>query len=383
MDTLPRIGNRTRVKPSLFRGGLIVTFASIAAACGSGNGDGGNALPTGGGSGAGVAEVPGASAGADSWAGGSTAGNAAMATGDGGGAAGGAGNGGNDSGSGGASTGGMSSETGGDGNVGGKAGAGARGGAGGSGGNPGAVCGDGKCNGGETQASCCSDCGCAAGATCKGGKCLVNDHAIACAATNGKDWEADCTCTAQDSNKGVPKYSGATCAGKTLDPDFCCQDSGYPGGGSCSCFPGTSAASSTLWSCLSGGAESCFCGYGVQGGSSFQCDATPEPNGTQWVCCADPKDASCYCQQAKYGGCVGGSSSVSACTTAPTGWKPRPKTCAAGQQTVSACNPDGGSCKNDSECGSNCSGTDLVCCPTCTSGKCQTCCTNGGSVQCF
>lgn len=36
---------------------------------------------------------------------------------------------------------------------------------------PRAVCGNGRCEAGESQATCCADCGCAAGATCRAGTC--------------------------------------------------------------------------------------------------------------------------------------------------------------------------------------------------------------------
>jgi len=41
-----------------------------------------------------------------------------------------------------------------------------------------ANCGDGVCNGGESQASCCGDCGCASGYSCSGASCVCSSSAV-------------------------------------------------------------------------------------------------------------------------------------------------------------------------------------------------------------
>lgn len=40
------------------------------------------------------------------------------------------------------------------------------------------VCGDGTCNGAETQASCCTDCGCPSGQSCSGGTCKCTQGTV-------------------------------------------------------------------------------------------------------------------------------------------------------------------------------------------------------------
>ena len=54
-----------------------------------------------------------------------------------------------------------------------------------------ASCGDGACNGGENESSCCRDCGCASGYSCMGSGC-VPDPSCGDGACNGEESPASC-----------------------------------------------------------------------------------------------------------------------------------------------------------------------------------------------
>jgi hypothetical protein len=54
-------------------------------------------------------------------------------------------------------------------------------------------CGDGSCNGGESQSSCCGDCGCPSGQSCQSGSCVVDPY-CGDGSCNGGETESSC-CT--------------------------------------------------------------------------------------------------------------------------------------------------------------------------------------------
>jgi hypothetical protein len=132
-------------------------------------------------------------------------------------------------------------------------GGGGVGGGGGSGGGVSTpVCGDGKCNGSESSANCCIDCGCASGQMCMGNSCVATP-ACGDGTCNGSETQAtccqDCGCASGQACKSgscvaVDVCGDGTC-GATENPNNCCDDCGCNNGSSCvnhACkYVGTSA----------------------------------------------------------------------------------------------------------------------------------------------
>lgn len=205
---------------------------------------------------------------------------------------------------------------------------------------------------------------------------LEKDHVVTCTGVGhvNPTW---CTCTG-DANGGKTKIVGSCTKDPSFAPMTCCADAGFPDAGSCSCFL------SQAWRCLAFSGE-CSCSYywdkdAVQYTTTV-CDAVPEPNGTPWRCCKS-KFGSCGCK-ANGPACAADETEVKDCASdVKIGLQPF-KGCAAGQKSVGGCSNVGaggaGNCTKDAQCGTECTGTDPVCCPICDAGTCKvTCCSSNG-----
>jgi hypothetical protein len=175
-------------------------------------------------------------------------------------------------------------------------------------------CGDGSCDGGETQSLCCVDCGCPGGKSCNGSTC-VTESFCGDGSCNGSETQGscclDCGCPSGKSCNGstcvTESYCGDGSCNGSETQGSCCLDCGCPGGSSCNgstcvtesfCGDGSCNGSETQGSCCLDcgcpGGSSCqgttcvvapFCGDGSCNGSE-----------TQGSCCLDcgcPGGSSC------------------------------------------------------------------------------------------
>ena len=115
-------------------------------------------------------------------------------------------------------------------------------------------CGDGVCEGAESKASCCTDCGCGKGFACDANQCVTAPTCGdgQCQPDEGEDCnkcQSDCGCLFQEVCTLGGACCGADCDGKTCGPDGC--------GGSCgSCSGGSVCAGGQC-------ASDSFCGDNV------------------------------------------------------------------------------------------------------------------------
>jgi hypothetical protein len=75
------------------------------------------------------------------------------------------------------------------------------------------VCGDSICGPGESQASCCDDCGCPSGESCKSGSCQVDEVCGNGVCGTGETQDnccADCGCLVGYSCRGTCQYVGTS-----------------------------------------------------------------------------------------------------------------------------------------------------------------------------
>lgn len=114
----------------------------------------------------------------------------------------------------------------------------------------GVFCGDGMCNGSESQSTCCTDCGCPAGKSCQGGSC-IDPSSCGDAVCNGNETQntccIDCGCPAGQMCQGNSCVANIFCGDAVCNgsetQSTCCTDCGCSNGqvcqgGSCSCPAG-------------------------------------------------------------------------------------------------------------------------------------------------
>ncbi|MEP7123911.1 MAG: CHAP domain-containing protein [Byssovorax sp.] len=90
-------------------------------------------------------------------------------------------------------------------------------------------CGDGACNGVETQSTCCTDCGCPGGQACNGGACGAVNNCGNGSCAGGE------TCGSCPADCGCP--SGQMCTGSSCVPSISCGDGTCNGGETCGSCP--------------------------------------------------------------------------------------------------------------------------------------------------
>ncbi|HXK18981.1 MAG TPA: hypothetical protein VNG33_14315, partial [Polyangiaceae bacterium] len=116
------------------------------------------------------------------------------------------------------------------------------------------TCGDGTCNGSETQSTCCQDCGCQGGYTCASNTCQANPH-CGDGTCNGSETQSTCcqdcgcqggyTCTS-NTCQANPRCGDGTCNGSETQSS-CCQDCGCATNYSCNSNACTCSSSTPRW----------------------------------------------------------------------------------------------------------------------------------------